>query len=87
MTVEYTKNFIKQSKKLNPKLRNQLVQRITLFSTNPLDSQLRDHQLKGQYKQYRSIDVTGDYRALYKVKENEQIILIAKIDKRSRAYD
>lgn len=73
MTIEYTKNFNKQSKKLNPKLRYQLVQRITLFSTNPLDSQLRDHQLKGKYKQYRSIDITGDFRALYILNGEEAI--------------
>ncbi len=73
MKISYSKNFIKQSKKLNPKLRKQLVQRITLFSTNPLNSQLRDHQLKGKYKQYRSIDVTGDFRALYLLNGNEAI--------------
>ena len=73
MKISYSKNFIKQSKKLNPKLRKQLVRRITLFSTNLLDSQLRDHQLKGKYKQYRSIDVTGDFRALYLLNGDEAI--------------
>lgn len=29
----------------------------------------------------------GMYRALYKVKENEKIVLITKIDKRPRVYD
>ena len=29
----------------------------------------------------------GGYRALYKVKEAEKIVLIAKIDKRPRVYD
>jgi len=29
----------------------------------------------------------GDYRALYKVKEDEQVVLVGKIDKRSRVYD
>ena len=29
----------------------------------------------------------GDYRVLYKVKDREEIILIAKIDKRGRVYD
>ena len=28
----------------------------------------------------------GDYRALYKVKDSDKIILIAKIDKRPRIY-
>ena len=29
----------------------------------------------------------GDFRALYKVKDNEKIVLIVKIDKRPRVYD
>lgn len=29
----------------------------------------------------------GDYRALYKVKTREGIVLVTKIDKRSRVYD
>jgi mRNA interferase YafQ len=73
MKVSYTKNFVKQSEKLNSMARTRLVQRITLFSNNPLDSQLRDHQLKGKYKEYRSIDITGDYRALYLLKGDEAI--------------
>ena len=28
----------------------------------------------------------GDYRALYKIKEDEKIVLITKIDKRPRIY-
>ncbi len=28
----------------------------------------------------------GDHRALYKVKENEKIVLVTKIDKRPRVY-
>jgi mRNA interferase YafQ len=73
MKISYSKNFIKQSKKLSPDIRAKLVQRVTQFSHNPLDSQLRDHPLKGKYKQYRSIDVTGDYRALYLLQGDEVI--------------
>ncbi len=29
----------------------------------------------------------GHYRALYKIKESEKVVLVTKIDKRSRAYD
>ncbi len=73
MKVSYTKNFMKQSKKLSPGIRQKLIQRISSFSANPLNSQVRDHPLKGKYKQYRSIDVTGDYRALYLLREDEAV--------------
>ncbi len=65
MTISYSKNFIKQSKKLDKFIRQQLLERIALFSNNPLDSRLNNHPLKGKYKKYRSINVTGDFRALY----------------------
>ena len=73
MKLSYTKNFIKQSKKLMPATKTKLVQRIAVFSDNPLDPELRDHALKGKYKNYRSIDVSGDYRALYILRGNEAI--------------
>jgi addiction module RelE/StbE family toxin len=73
MRIAYSRNFIKQSKKLSPDMRLKLTRRIVLFTDNPLDPRLRDHRLKGKYKEYRSIDVTGDFRALYLLRENEAI--------------
>lgn len=73
MTISYSKNFVKQAKKLSPELRKKLLERIRIFSENPLHSSLRNHQLRGKYKAYRSIDITGDVRALYLHKEHEAI--------------
>lgn len=73
MKLSYSKNFIKQSKKLEPALRVQLVRRILWFQANPLDPRLRNHRLPGPYKAYRSIDVSGDYRALYLCRDDEAI--------------
>ncbi len=73
MTISYSKNFVKQAKKRNPELRKKLLERIEIFSENPLHPSLRNHQLKGKYKEYRSIDITGDMRALYLQKEHEVI--------------
>ena len=73
MNISYSKNFITQAKKLNPKTRQKLLERIRVFSENPLHSTLRNHQLKGKYKEYRSIDITGDIRALYLQREDEAI--------------
>lgn len=73
MTVSYSKNFVKQAKLLSPATRKKLLVRIEIFNENPLHPTLRNHQLKGKYKEYRSIDVTGDIRALYLQKDNEAI--------------
>jgi addiction module RelE/StbE family toxin len=73
MKASYSKQFLRQYTKLPPKIRQKTDERIMLWQSNPLNSQLRNHQLKGKYKQYRSIDITGDVRALYLQNENEAI--------------
>ena len=73
MTVAYSRDFIKQAKKLSPELRGKLQQRIELFISNPLDPALRNHALKGKYKAYRSIDITSDMRALYLQRDEENV--------------
>jgi YafQ family addiction module toxin component len=73
MSIAYSKNFIKQAKKLSPDLRRKLQIKIEIFINNPLDQSLRNHALKGKYKDYRSIDITGDVRALYLQNNNEAI--------------
>ncbi len=73
MNISYSKNFIKQSKKLNQPIRYKVVSRIILFNENPLDYELNNHSLKGRYKLYRSINITGDYRALYLTNGDEVI--------------
>lgn len=73
MTIAYSKNFIKQAKKLSPTQRVKLQQRLTTFTKNPVHPSLRNHSLRGKYKDYRSIDITGDVRALYIQLGNENI--------------
>ncbi|MBI4253166.1 type II toxin-antitoxin system mRNA interferase toxin, RelE/StbE family [Candidatus Uhrbacteria bacterium] len=73
MIISYSKNFIKQAKKLPHPIREQLTERIIRFSTNPLDPLLRNHKLKGAWREYGSINVTGDYRALYFLRGDEVI--------------
>lgn len=65
MTITYSKHFIKQAEKLPARLQETLYARLKLFQTNQFEPVLRNHALKGKYKQYRSIDITGDVRALY----------------------
>ena len=73
MDISYTKSFIKQAKKLSPEIRSKLLERVELFSINPLNPTLRNHSLKGKYKSYRSIDITGDVRAIYLQRYREAI--------------
>lgn len=85
MNIKTTRGFDKQYAKLNPKIKNQFKARLGLFVTDPFDVQLRNHPLKGKYLGYRSIDVSGDVRALYTVK-GDTIIIFGFIGTHSQLY-
>lgn len=85
MVIETTKGFDKQYAKLNAKVKTSFKQRIELFKTNPFDVGLRNHSLKGKYLGFRSIDVTGDVRALYTTK-GDTIIIFGFIGTHSQLY-
>lgn len=85
MIIQTTRAFDKQYAKLNLKVKIAFKQRVEIFKSNPFDSRLRNHALKGKYLGYRSIDITGDMRALYTVK-GSMIIIFAFVGTHSQLY-
>ena len=85
MILQTTKNFDKQYARLDAKIKLAFKQRITVFRANPFDARLRNHPLKGTFLGYRSIDITGDVRALYTIKGNT-VILFGFIGTHSQLY-
>lgn len=76
MVVKYTKDFIKDSKKLTATQKEKLKVRLRLFGQDQFDPILNNHSLKGSYLGYRSINVTGDLRAIFKI-EGEDTTFVA----------
>lgn len=66
MKVQYDPDLIKTLKKANVKIRKSLEKKIAIFSKNPNDPRLNNHPLRDKYQGHRSIDITADYRAIYK---------------------
>ncbi len=66
MILDYKKKFKKTYKKLDIKLRNKVDQKIKLFSQDPFLKELNNHALKWVMKWKRSINITWDYRAIFK---------------------
>jgi len=66
MKIVYDPTFITTLKKVNVKIRKSFKQRILLFSKDPHNPQLDNHDLRKKYQGYKSIDITVDYRAIYK---------------------
>ena len=85
MNVVFHKRFDKMVAKLSPKLKTQLVVRIILFSKDPLNSALKNHALNTPYKSSYSINITGDYRAIYHLVDDETA-LFTHIGTHSQLY-
>ncbi len=85
MVIETTKSFDKQYSRLNIKVKISFRRKLELFKVNPFDVSLRNHSLKGKYLGYRSIDVTGDIRALY-ITKGDTIIIFGFIGSHSQLY-
>ncbi len=75
MKIKYKRKFKKQYARASKKIKRAFEKRLKLFLKNPHNPILHNHQLSGQLKEYRSINITGDWRAFYS--ENKFIIFKA----------
>lgn len=77
MAIEFDRKFRKAYQKANQKIKTAFEKRLTLFQKDRFQPQLNNHALTGKYKGFRSINVTGDWRALFSEStESEGIITI-----------
>lgn len=66
-----SKKFDKQFAKLPGKIKVLCLERIKIFIKNPHDQILNNHMLSGDYKDFRSINVTGDIRIIYEMVDRD----------------
>ena len=71
--------------KLDNNIRKKIEKRLKNLQNSPIpsDSKFIGRDNNEMVFRYR----IGKFRVLYKVKENQKIVLITKIDKRDRVYD
>ena len=84
-SVELSQRAQKFLEKSDKHIKDRIEERLARLSENPFPADAKFICREGGDKIFRYR--IGDYRALYKVKEKEQVVLIAKIDKRPRVYD
>lgn len=75
-------NFLE---KLDKNLCERIKERLKRLEENPVPSDSKFIGRDNNDKVFRMR--IGDYRALYKLKDEQKIVLITKIDKRPRVYD
>lgn len=66
MKVRFSPDFLRQYKKSDVRIRNRVDEKIAIFLKDPNDLQLDNHILKKEWEGFSSIDITGNYRAIYR---------------------
>jgi addiction module RelE/StbE family toxin len=65
MKIQLSSYFHRKIKKEDVRIQKSFKEALRLFILNPFDPQLDNHPLKDPWNGCRSIDITGDYRAIY----------------------
>ena len=86
-TLRYSENFRKQFQKCPAKIKKSTINRINLFNTYHHHPLVRNHKLSGKYQGYRSINITGDWRALYREDKANNTIIFELIGTHSQLYN
>ena len=85
MKIVFQKSFEKKYIKLPKKIKEKVKKRNILFESDPYNPVLNNHALSGKYTSYRSINVTGDLRIVYKL-INKNIALFITVGTHSELY-
>ena len=83
--LQFNKQFEKDVKKLSVKQRVKIGDRLRLFEIDQYNRLLRNHALNGKYLGYRSMNISGDVRMIYKLID-EDTALFVKIGSHSELY-
>ncbi|MGB3023932.1 MAG: type II toxin-antitoxin system mRNA interferase toxin, RelE/StbE family [Candidatus Saccharimonadales bacterium] len=84
--VRYATSFVKLIAKQPVAIQRQARDRINDFRYGINLERLRDHALQGKYKGYRSINISGDVRALYYQQADGTVVIFAVIGTYSQLY-
>jgi len=76
LRIKYTKSFKKDLKNASIKIQIAFREARDLFYTDSYHPALRNHPLTGKFAGFRSVDVTDDYRAIFKIRKGQKEIII-----------
>ncbi|MBI3380176.1 type II toxin-antitoxin system mRNA interferase toxin, RelE/StbE family [Candidatus Gottesmanbacteria bacterium] len=82
--IDYSHRFDKQLRKAPLEIKIALRNKLSLFFQNPFHPLLNNHALVGKFANFRSINITGDWRAIYK--ETDDIVVFTLFGTHSQLY-
>jgi len=65
MNISYSRNFKKMFKKKDSWIQEKFADHLLLFTQDINHPLLKNHSLNGKWVGFRSINITGDFRAVY----------------------
>jgi addiction module RelE/StbE family toxin len=88
MEILRKKSFLKNYIKLPEKIQDRTDAAILIFVDNPHDASLRNHPLYHEYIWCRSIDVTGDYRIIFREISEDmyELVELIRVGTHSQLY-
>ena len=86
MIIRFHRNFERQIKKLATNGQVKLKKKLIIFMADEFNPILNNHPLKGKYKGYRSINIAGNLRAVYKRDPNNNCAIFIAIGSHNKLY-
>lgn len=77
MKIIYLPIFVRQYKKLEPNLQNEVGEKISLFQKDAFHPFLKTHKLKGRLKDRWSFSVNYQYRIVFIYLSNKEVAFLA----------
>ena len=77
MKISYHKKFVKQYSKQTSQIKEKFIERQDLFVSDHFHPLLGNHLLNGEWVGCRSINITGDVRAIFEEIDSEHIEFVA----------
>ncbi len=77
MNAKFSKKFIKQYNIAPDFIQQSFDAKVNIFLLDKFDLRLNNHQLSGKLKKLRSINISGDWRALFVELGNGDVIFEA----------
>lgn len=84
MRIEFNKNFTKRFDNLPRKIQGQFYSRLEMFEQDQFHPLLNNHSIHHPYEGCRSINISGDIRALYE--NSNDTIKFIRIGTHSELY-
>jgi len=86
MIISSNKQFDKMFQKASPQIQRAFKERVKMLEMDFHNPLLNKHKLKGEMQDYCSINVTGDWRVIFKELKNGEIIFFILLGTHSELY-